>query len=829
MAELMEGATAPIRGPEGASEGRASAGLVAAMFLVTLVTLALQICLSRALSVTVSYHFAFLIVALAMLGMASSAITVFVQQKSGLARPLSPAAAAQVAAGLIATSAMSFAFVTISDQYLIVLQFTLFALMITFAFYYCGYVVAFVLSRYSKDVVRLYLFDLVGAAIGCLFSVLILDRTSALNAMLACAWVSAGASILLAHTVGSGRDRRVGIGMLAALTVLLGAALEFPAITRLRFAKQHDQSDVIWEKWNSLARVTVSTRNPKLGGGEKTRPLFEAGWGMSDNFDGFVPETLWIELDSDAGTQIIHEGGIATAARTEFLKWDVTASPYWLKPGKLGSVFIIGGGGGRDVLTAARFGAEHIDVVEINPAVAEVGRDAFSSYNGHVYALPPVRLIVGNARSELASLNGRYDIIQMSMIDTWAASMAGQLVLTENTLYTQEAYSLFLSHLKDDGILSISRWYDRSNYGEVARVLALMGDALQRSGVAHPAAQIAVLYTRGYLSQAVATCLMKRSPFLPEEVSALVSLSNRMGFKVLWPVVSGITQREQIDVEDAIQHVPGATRNGSFDLSPPSDERPFFFNTRTPLGSWVEAAKRGDASLGSNSSALLLLTLIISIGVGFRVLIRPLRKYDGFGFRQLVLSTYRGPTAYFVGIGFGFMLIELSLIQRYIVFLGHPTYALSVVLFSLLLFTGLGSFASGQLKGPLARQVRSPIAAVIVCVLLSAFLVPSLLQRAESWAQSGRMALAVVCIAPLATCMGMLFPTGVRLLAANRLEELVPWMWGVNGFAAVVASVVGMLVATSFGYTTVLVLGALSYGLTMAATYAFVPASPDPA
>jgi len=818
---LPETATAGI-----AEEKQVPLALLFAMFLTTLVTLALQLCLSRILSVTVSYHFAFLIVAFAMLGMAASAVKIFVEQKSGEGgKRLGAPAAAQASAGLIVVGTFGFVFTRTTNELLAAVQLALLGSVLAAAFYYSGYVVAYLLAHYAKHVVRLYLVDLLGAAMGCLFAVMLLDHTSALNAALVCAWASAAAGVCLAHAVGTRRDQRVGAGLLALYTVVTLFALLHPSVTRLRFAK-HTQSNVIWEKWNSLARVTVSLRD-RDGRNDQTHPVWEAGWGMSNAFTGFVPESLWIELDADAGTPIIRDGGTAPPERIDFLKWDVTASAYWLRPERVGSVFIIGGGGGRDVLTAAHFGAARVDVIEINPAVIEASRDVFGAYGGGVYALPQVSLTQANARSELANSHARYDIIQMSMIDTWAATMAGQLVLTENTLYTQEAFDLFLSRLKDDGILSISRWYKRTDYGEVARVLALMSHALERNGAAHPADHVAVLYANGYLSHAVASCLMKRSPFTGEEIAALTDLSRRMRFPMLWPVVDGVSVREEIDVRGTLEHDRALMDDGPFDLVPPSDERPFFFNTKKPLGSWIAAVKKRDIAEASSSSGTLGAMLLGLVLIGYRFLIKPLRGYQGLSLRQLFLSMYRAPTAYFAGIGAGFMLIELALIQRFTVFLGHPTYGLTVVLFSLLLFTGIGSFLSGRMSGALTRQVRWPLLAIIVGVLLSAFAVPPLLLLLQGWSLEARWFVASALIAPLGTCMGMIFPTGIRILTAIDLGRLVPWMWGINGFAAVLASVIGMMIATAYGFTHVLVLAVLAYGVTLAATRTLEVRSPQ--
>jgi spermidine synthase len=786
---------------------RAPRALLAAMFSTTLVTLALQVAMSRVLSVTLSYHFAFLIVAFAMLGMSASAVRVFLEGDDA-EKGLGPAAAARVAAVLITLGTFGFVFTPTSNRALIAVQLTIAGALLAGAFYYSGYVVAYVLSRWSRDVARLYLVDLAGAAAGCLVAVVLLNQASALTVTLACGCLSAGAAVLVDRT-----DKK-SLGLFAALSVLTLAAFASPSVTRLRYAKLRDQRHVMWEKWNDLARVAVYPPDAS----------WEAGWGMSKAFTGVMPENLLLDLDASALTSIVHHGADGPPETTEFLRWDVTASGYWLREGRIGSVFIIGGGGGRDVLTATKFGAKEVRVVEINPAVIEASRDVFGSYSGGIYSLPQVKLSVGNARSKLSQSDERFDVIQMSMIDTWAASMSGQLVLSENTLYTKEAFALFTSHLKDDGILSVSRWYDRTNFGEVARVLVLMGDSLSSAGAAHPSEHIAILYTDGYVGP-VATTLMKRSPFTPEEIDELATLARRMRFRLLWPAIADLAVRDPIDIRACIDRDPTYARASVFDLEPPSDERPFFFNTKKPLASWIATFRNGEINEGSQSSGILFGTLVILTLVGLRLLIWPLRRSTVTKPREL-WTTHRAPSLYFLGIGVGFMLSELALIQRFIVFLGHPTYGLSVVLFSLLLFTGIGSAVSGRLG---LGAVRFALGGVIACALLAAFAVPPLLTSIQGWSLAARVVIAGALIAPLGACMGMAFPTGIRLLGATGRDVLVPWMWGLNGFAGVIASVLGMMLATTFGYTSLLLVAAASYALTFVAARTLLSRAPSTA
>jgi len=259
---------------------------------------------------------------------------------------------------------------------------------------------------------------------------------------------------------------------------------------------------------------------------------------------------------------------------------------------------------------------------------------------------------------------------------------------------------------------------------------------------------------------------------------------------------------------------PAAVNDANFDLSAPTDDRPFFFNIDWPLSSWVGAVRSGDMSRGSRATLVLGAALIVMCGACVWFVIRPLRS-SGVG-SAAAPKAFVPPLLYFGGIGLGFMLIELALIQRYILFLGHPSYAISVVLFALLLFGGFGSLLTAGIDAArLLGTTRLALFMVLAATVLTAIVVPEWLARVAGWSFSARVAIAVGLIAPQALFMGMIFPLGVRRLTETGREYLVPWMWGVNGVCGVVALVLGMLLAMNLSYTTVLLTGAAAYGVTL--------------
>lgn len=803
---------------------RAPPAILGAMACTSAAVLLLQFAASRFLSATVGYHAAFAVIALVMLAFAASATTVFVRGRRGEPIGLG-VAATMLTRGAVVAGLGTLAFVWIGALPVTaasVRQAIVAAIVFGATFWFAGWAIAFLLADYHADVGRVYWVDLSGAAVGCLAAVAVLDVVSPMDAMLLCGVLLASAGAAVAWAA-PGRSPRGATVVAAGLAVLLAASIAAPALLRLRTAKGADQSLVVWERWNHLARVSVSPTIPAI---QQAVDLLRArdpardpwpivnrwrmGWGMSDTYDGPAPETLWIRLDADAGTQIIRHGADAADADLAFLAADVTSTAHHLLRGRLRDVYVIGGGGGRDVLAALYFGAERVRVAELNPDVVAVVDGAFGAYSGRPYSHPKVRLTVGEARSELSRIDDTFDLIQMSMVDTWAASMAGSMVLTENVLYTEEAFRQYLAHLKPDGMLTVSRWYHPERHGELARLIVLTASALRRIGVEDPAAHMVVVYATGTRELRVGTVVAKRNPFTEAERGALSAWSNQMGFHRLWP--RDLALADGIDVAGLVAGDSTVLRASTFDLLPPTDDRPFFFNVQRPFASWADAARSGDFGRGSKSTLILGGLLAVLALLSGAIVVSPLARYEALRPAQerTRLRNHARPVIYFAGIGLGFMWVELALIQRYILFLGHPTFALSVVLFALLLFGGIGSAMSARLS-----EWRLTIMSLIAGIGITAWVVPMITAAAYGWNRPARIVLAAILISPLGVAMGTMYPKGVRALEQAGLTDLIPWAWAINGVAGVIALVVGMFAAMEFGYTVVLMLAGCAYVATL--------------
>lgn len=764
--------------------------------LVSLSVLMLQLVLTRLFSATMYYHFAFLAISLALFGAGASGVAMYL---------LGPRLRRWRAAGLLAVLTALFAVATVLAL-LVVLhnplspvepgRLTLVKLAriygaAAFAFLCAGGAVTVAVSAFGRDMSRLYFFDLAGAAAGCLLLIPVLDLLGAPNTVLFVAVVAASAAVLFA-SAGLERPRRrwpmVTAGALAvALAALLAANLAGGRLD-VRTAKGLvEAGNVIFARWNSFSRVTV--------------------WGSLSN------DSVLIMIDADAATVLSRDG--RDLLRHAHEAGRVEALAYHVRPGA--RALIIGPGGGTDVIRARLLGAGDITAVEVNPIIARdiASAEPFRSYSGAVFEQPGVRLVVDEARSFIRRSRARWDVIQGTMVDTWAATAAGAFALTENNLYTVEAFEDYLAHLDEQGVLSLTRWL-LDPPDQLLRLVSLARASLAALG--RPDASRHVMVVRGPWergsNRAAATFLLKKAPFTDDEVRRVEDVARRHGFALLYTPLT----RPPNDFTRLLEapDPEGFWRNFPSDIAPPRDDSPFFFHT-------VRVDRLADAlaSVGerrkTNLGTFVLFSLLgITAAVTLLFILGPLAVARG---RDLAGGTGRKLRAilYFACLGAGFIIVEVALVQKCILFLGHPVYSLAVVLFALLVFSGLGSALSGRLAdarldGALPRVVLTVAALVVAAVLALSPVFYALVHLERAW----RIAVTVVLLAPLGLVMGMPMPMGIRLLSL-RAPEIVPWAWGVNGAASVLGSVAALAIAMLSGFDTALMAAAGLYVLAMAA------------
>jgi len=759
---------------------------LAAIFTISLALLSYQIVLTRVFSVVFFTHFAFFGITLAMLGLTIGAVRMFLNDRRFDGAEF-PEAWAKAALGFAISSVglvLCFLYLPLLIPESIRLQLAVVALILFIVpFTYGGLCVTLILTKSSVPIGKLYAADLVGAALGCVGIAALLFVFDPITIILALASLAALAGWLMAQDVST---RLASRARLLAAALLIGAAVQGGLYLTDRphlgvaWSKIDFPSNSLFERWNAISLVRVT---PMTG------PPF--GWGF-----GHPPQQsldqLYLDIDHNASTSISRFDG--DLAPMGFLADDVINFGYQIRP--VHRAAVIGVGGGRDILSALYFGVEHVTGIELNPSIFEILTGRFAEYSGHLDRRADVTLVPAEARSWLNENRQRFDLIQISLIDTWAATAAGGLAMMEDKLYTVEAWRDFTDRLDPDGMLVVSRWYEPGSHpGEFYRLLSLAVQALEARGV--PATEV----RRHILAMSggpIASVAIGVSAFSPEEVARAHAVAETRGFRML------------LDPESAVDEIAATIANGSadaaffaalpLDVTAPTDDRPFFFQTRR-IGSVFGGGQVEYVRDGLSVSLLLLSTTFLALV--YFVLVPLIRRA-----KDIPTTAALPQLIYFAAIGLGFMLVEISQMQRLMIYLGHPIYGLTVVLFTLLLFGGLGSYTVRD-DGALPLWSRTLVCCLVLALV--GFATVPLTEACRSFGTPLRILLSIAVLAPAGFVMGTMFPVGMLLSARHRL--LQPWFWGINGATSVFASVIGVVISMLFGISTTFWCGFASYVL----------------
>jgi hypothetical protein len=782
-------------------------GTFAGLFLVCMATLLDELLLTRVFSVTMWYHFAFVAVSVAMFGMTVGAIVVYLRPDTfppdAVHRQL--AAAALLFAASLVPSFLSHLVIPFAPQpsvlglYSVALTYTL----ISIPFIFSGIVVSLALSRFPNHLGRLYAADLIGAALACLLFVSALRLTDATTLVVATAALAGVASLCF----GGWHARRMLAAALALEALLLvwvsygtWRAWQGYPLVRLWYVKGTSPGNPLYEKWNSFSRLAVS------GWALPEAPF---GWGMSTTLD---PQTrvrqLGMNIDGAAATVLTNFDGDPTTL--DFLKYDVVNLAHHLRPSA--RVLVVGVGGGRDILSALAFHQREVVGVEINDDILDILAHRYGDFTGHLERQPTVRFVNDEARSWVARTDERFDIIQVSLIDTWAATAASAFTFTENALYTVEAWKLFLRRLTPSGVMTFSRWCYGELPAETYRMVSLAAEALRQSGIAEPRRHILLVRpARPHADQyaGVATILVGRQPFGDADLVRLREVAATLQFEILLTPTEAANSTLAALANPAA--APGLLDALPMDLSAPTDDRPFFFHTLR----WRNLFRQdlyvqGVTAFNTNAVFILAALLVATVGLTALCVLAPLVLTAN---RQVL----RGSAALFVffgAIGIGFMLIEISQMQRLNVFLGHPTYGLTVALFSLLLSSGIGSYTTSLGRALLGARTR--LVLLLAALVTFGLLTPPMTRWFSSASTPLRIVVAAGMLAPPGFFLGMAFPLGMEV-AVRRTAALAPWLWGINGAASVCASVVALVIALTWGISAAFWCGFLCYLAALAA------------
>jgi spermidine synthase len=848
--------------------------LLGGLFVVSLASLLLELALTRLFSVVLFYHFAFLAISVALLGLGAGGVFAYVKRER-----LGRWRTGRLATALCLMNAIAVVLVLELVLHLPVslelskwnfLKLTVIYLATAVPFFFTGVLFSVVFAREARTIGVLYGADLIGGAMACLAVVPLLNWVGGPNTVIAAALAMA----LAAQIWSSPREgaRHLANGLVTLLAILL--ALNYSGkLIDIKYAKgmRRDQPWMEWARWNAISRVEVN----KQGTGKV------------------------IVIDADAQTAIMNTNPYA---------WDpvyrrdlMAAAPAVanvLRP--TGDFAIIGPGGGVDVLRAVANGSKNVTGIEINPLIADnIMRGQYAEYAHHLYEIPEVHIHVADGRSWIRGSNDKYDVIQMTLVDTWASTAAGAYALSENNLYTVEAFKEYFQHLKGDGFIAITRW-EFKQPREALRVVSQAIEALRHLGVEDPRAHFIIVSEKPLDEDGrPVLVLVKRSRITREEEGAFLewvsqhpdlyplytpayysaetslstellgldceSAAGRQKFERIKPVPghgfsASDCRAEVLRTERAspitsarpfVQLIKTRTtgsliqrtradfvRQYPYDITPVTDNAPFFFftiKTKEVLKGIVGGTGKGMDWRINLGSVVLFMLLGISAAAVLAFLILPLALY-----KPARLHGTKG-LWYFVAVGLGYILVEIAFIQRFVLFLGHPTYALTVVVFLMLLSSGTGSIFARRwigsdrsshpsktgLGGPPTsdpRRVRWALGAVVAAIALYLFVLPPMLTSLVGMGFATKLLLTALVLVPLGFAMGMPFPTGLQVVAfAGEDGAGTEWAWAMNAASSVFGSVLAMVIAIHFGLGATLAAGGLAYLVALGLTLRWVP------
>ena len=740
--------------------------------------LLLELSLTRIFSVVFYYHFAFLAISIALFGLGAGGVFSYVV--AGWEAPLfTKLGRLSAVTSLLVIITLAVVLAETKDPSGWDLALVYFAAALPF--FLAGTIVSLAISETIERVHRVYFFDLLGAAGGCLLLIPLLNLPQGgLSTVIAAGILFAVAAAVWHSMDGSVLGRASSVALALALVAFLTFNTRYHVLA-IRYAKNQKIEHESFERWNSFSRIAIA---PERGSGTPT-----------------------IFIDADASTAIANFDfdHLTTRDRHDLLEQG-PALPYAVRPGA--RALIIGPGGGWDVARAIASGSHDITGVEINPIIATtIMRERYPNLSRGLYLRPDVHIFIEDGRSFVRRSTDKFQVIQATLVDTWASTAAGAFALSENNLYTTDAFRDYLLHLTDDGVVAFTRWgFDPPR--ESLRLISLAVEALSQIGEGDAWKHV-IVGREGSVEGwgARDTVLISRKPFREGDLERAKTMMAAAGMQAVY--LPGLDVRnpfhDLLRSSDPAQYESRYT----FDITPVSDNRPFFFYTVQPRDLWkfMKFASDRTADYKVNKAVPLLFALMgVSLVATLIILLLP----------PLVLGTrlprqpgVLGFLLYFLFIGCGYILIEVGLIQKFVLFLGHPTYALTVVIFSMLVSSGYGSYWS---RGALARERR--LIKVLGCVaLVAAVLAPVLsgLLTALVWLPLPlKMAITVLLIAPLGFLMGMPFPSGLE-----RLEQWHPasvrWAWSLNAAASVLGSVGALVCGIYLGLVQTIIIGGLFY------------------
>jgi spermidine synthase len=771
--------------------------------------LAYEILLMRLFSIIQWHHFAYMMISLALLGYGASGTFLVLSRRWHEGHFMTAYLVNAVLFGIGAmvcfrlAQAVPFNALEVLWDPRQPLWLMLIFLLLFIPFFCAANCICLAFTHYPGQLHRVYCFDLFGAGIGAAAIIgllFIVTPSTALQVVAALGLLAAAAAW---EETGARPRWPTLLLVLAVVAVLLpgaGFSLKVSEFKGLSQALRVLNAEQIDQRSSPLGQLTTV---------KSTSIPFRHTPGLSLNTPGPIPAQLGLFTDADSLSALTRFGG--DLEKLAYLDYQSSALPYHLL--KQPKVLVLGAGGGADVLQALYHRASHVDAVELNPQVVELVNREFAGFTGAPYLLPAVTVYKNEARGFVSASRNRYDLIQVALLDSFSASAAGLYSLSENYLYTVEAFSEYLQHLQPGGILSITRW-TKTPPRDGLKIFATAIKALQQTGTVEPGRQLAMIR-----SWNTGTLLVKNEPFSGDAINSLKTFCTQRWFDLVF--YPGITPGEpnrynQLQepwyfeaASQLLGPAPAAFMDGyKFNIRPATDDRPYFshFLKWQTLPELLALRNRGGMPLLEWGYLILVATLVTALLASFLLVLLPLWLHRGTkthvrGLRWRIIM-------YFAAVGVAFMFIEIAFIQKFILFLHHPLYAISVVLCAFLVFAGLGSLMSSRWHkhiSPLRVTLGIGLFSVLYVLLL-----PGLFNSLVQIPGEFKILISALLIAPLAFLMGMPFPMGLGVVS-NTLPSWIPWAWGINGCASVVSAILATLLAIHLGFLFVVSMAVILY------------------
>lgn len=784
--------------------------------LVSAAAMAYEILLMKIFSIVQWHHFAYMVISLALLGYGISGTFIALFRDRLLSHFFLS----------FITNMVLFGITTISSFWLTqqipfhaqemlwdpdsTLWLLAYFLLLTLPFFFVSNTVGLTLSYYKVHISRLYAANMIGAGLGSLSILILLFMFYPASILQIISSVAFAAALLALYELGMKPKKRLFLLLFVVLPFMLPETvtqINMSPYKSLSKVLQIKDTRIIEEHTSPLGVITV-VESPTIP--------FRHVPGLSINSDTEPPAQLGVFSNGEGMSVITRYPD--SLKNLIYLDYQTSALPYHLKHPK--DILIIGVGGGSDLLQALYHKVENIDAVELDGKLVSLVRDKYNEYAGNIYKRPNVNIHISEARGYLSGNDKKYDLIQLSMVDSYGAASAGLYALSENYLYTVEAFRQYLQHLAPGGMLAISRWIKLPPRDSL-KLVATAVESLKREGVTTPG--MSLILIRGWQTS---TLLVKNGMISEEEIKALKHFSEERNFDLGYyhGMQKSETNRYNILHEpyfftgiEGVLEQKEFLKQYKFDISPTSDERPYFYHffKWDTLSEIYTLRGSGGLYLMEWGYLILVVSLILALFVSVILILLPLISYKSmqsspkiFGKSKVVL--------YFFTLGVAFLFLEITFMQRFILYLSHPIYSAAIVLSSFLVFAGLGSVYSKKLsrKRGDTWAVRSAIFFIIFLSLFYLLTFDILFEHLIILPDLIKMLITIVLIAPLAFAMGIPFPVGLAFLAQES-PSFIPWAWGISSCASVISSILAALIAINFGFTVVTLLALVFYLLAL--------------